>query len=65
MLFFDLKPGQSVDIGGIATITMEEKSGRSARIKFDADRSVKISRVSDDTPAKMFSRGLSKEQASV
>jgi sRNA-binding carbon storage regulator CsrA len=45
MLRLDLKPGESVRIGTFATITLEEKSGKSARIAFHADRSVPITRV--------------------
>ncbi len=45
MLRLDLKPGESVRIGNYATITLEDKSGKSARIAFHADRSVPITRV--------------------
>lgn len=40
-------------------ITLEDKSGRNARVAFDADRSVKIARVKDDTaPAQFLRQGL-------
>jgi sRNA-binding carbon storage regulator CsrA len=45
MLRLDLKPGDIVRIGDYATITLEDKSGKSARLAFDADRSVPITRV--------------------
>ena len=63
MLRLDIKLGESVRIGegaNAVTITLEEKSGRSARIAFDADRSVKITRVQDEkTPAQFLRNGLS------
>lgn len=67
MLRLDIKPGESVRIGEGAnaiTITLEEKSGRNARIAFDADRSVKIARVKDEQTAAQFLRnGLSAQPA--
>lgn len=48
MLRLDLKPGESVRIGEGANsvvITLEEKSGKAARIAFQADRSVQISKI--------------------
>lgn len=44
MLKLDLKIGESVRVGD-AIITLEEKSGRVARISFQADRNVPIRRV--------------------
>lgn len=62
MLRLDIKPGESVRIGdgpNAVVITLEDKSGRNARIAFDADRSVKITRVSKEkTPAQHLSQGL-------
>lgn len=59
-LRLDLKPGESVRIGDNIVITLEDKSGRSARIAFEADRSVKITRVKDENTAAQFLRnGLS------
>lgn len=62
MLRLDIKPGESVRIGdgpNAVVITLEDKSGRNARIAFDADRSVKIARVKQDkTPAQHLSQGL-------
>ena len=45
MLKIDLKPGESVRIGDVAVITLEDKSGQRARIAFQADRSIPIRRV--------------------
>lgn len=45
MLTIELEPGESVRIGDYAVVTLREKSGRRARIEFQADRSIKIKRV--------------------
>lgn len=62
MLRLDLKMGESVRIGegdNAVTITLEDKSGRNARIAFDGDRSVKITRVTQErTPAQFMREGL-------
>lgn len=62
MLRLDLKPGESVKIGEgphAVVITLEDKSGRNARVAFEADRSVKISRVTEtSTPAQHLRQGL-------
>jgi sRNA-binding carbon storage regulator CsrA len=57
MLKIDLKPGESVSIGNIAVITLEEKSGKIARISIQADRSVPISRVARPTAANIAASG--------
>jgi sRNA-binding carbon storage regulator CsrA len=64
MLRLDIKPGESVRIGDGANavvITLEDKSGRNARIAFEADRSVKITRINKEekTPAQFLRQGLS------
>lgn len=51
MLRIDLSPGESVTIGGYATITLEQKSGGRARLAFEADRSIPIRRVPDGRTA--------------
>lgn len=59
MLRLDLKPGESVKIGDGPTavvITLEDKSGRNARVAFEADRSVKITRVKEDASAAQYLR---------
>jgi hypothetical protein len=59
MLKLDLKPGESVKIGD-AVITMEEKSGKVARLSIQADKSIPIERVQAPTAANMAARsGLS------
>ena len=57
MLRLDLKPGGSVRIGPFAVITLEDKSGKTARIAFQADRSVPITRVKEE-PAAEPTRGI-------
>ncbi|HLV18259.1 MAG TPA: carbon storage regulator [Pseudomonas sp.] len=57
-LRIDLKPGESVTIGDVATITLEEKSGKAARIVFKADRSVPIQKVRHPTAAQSLRNGL-------
>jgi sRNA-binding carbon storage regulator CsrA len=59
MLKMDLKPGESVKIGDIV-VTLEDKSGKVARLSIDAPPSVPIDRVPQATPASMAARmGLS------
>lgn len=49
MLTIDLEPGESVRIGDYAVVTLREKSGRRARVEFQADRSIPIKRVTKPT----------------
>jgi sRNA-binding carbon storage regulator CsrA len=51
MLKLDIKPGDRVLIGDIAIITLEQKSGQLARLAVQADKSVKIRRVSASSGA--------------
>ena len=58
MLTIELEPGDSVHIGDVAVVTMREKSGRRARLEFEADRSIPIKRVhNENTDAKMAATG--------
>lgn len=58
MLTIDLEPGESVRIGDIAVVTLREKSGRRARVEFQADRSVPIQRITASTShAKLAASG--------
>lgn len=44
-LFMDLEPGDVVDVDdGRIQLTVVEKSGRRARVRFEADRSIPIVR---------------------
>jgi ABC-type transporter Mla subunit MlaD len=47
MLTLTVRVGQSVKIGDVATVKVEEKSGQAVRLTFDADRSVPIRRIPD------------------
>lgn len=42
--------GESVRIGSHAVVTLEQKSGQVARLSFEADPSVRITRIMDDSP---------------
>jgi Global regulator protein family. len=53
MLKLDIKPGESVRIGDVAVITLEEKSGKVARLSIQADKSVPIRRVNSLTTAQI------------
>jgi sRNA-binding carbon storage regulator CsrA len=44
-LKIDLKVGESVSLGGLATITLMDKSGKLARLDIKAAESVKISHI--------------------
>lgn len=44
-LKIDLKVGESVALGGLATITLMDKSGKLARLDIKADESVKIRHI--------------------
>lgn len=50
MLKIDLRPGESLTIGGMVVVTLEAKSGQLARLSFEADQTVTIRRVIE--PAK-------------
>ena len=50
MLKIDLKVGESVRIGG-AVVTLEEKSGKAAKLSIQADRSILVERVQQRTAA--------------
>lgn len=41
-LYLDIDIGDTVDIGAVAKLTIEAKTGRKARLKIEADRSVSI-----------------------
>ena len=45
VLMMDLDAGQSITIGGAAKITIQEKTGRRARLKIEAERNVKVRRL--------------------
>lgn len=53
MLKIELKPGESVRIGDIAVITLEEKLGKIARLAIEADRSVPVTRTQRQNTAQL------------
>lgn len=60
MLKLDIKPGESIRIGDFAVITLEEKSGKTARLSIQADKSVPIRRQETSTAAQLAAKsGLS------
>ena len=56
MLTLNVRIGETVRIGDSATVTVEQKSGQSVRLIFDADKSVPITIV--DPTKKAVSWGL-------
>ena len=57
LLRLDLKPGESVSIGGVAIITMEAKSGQTARVAIQADKSVPVERVQQPSAVNSAAKG--------
>lgn len=55
MLKLELKVGDSVQIGE-AVVTLEEKSGKIARLSIQADKSVPIYRVQKSTVAQIAAK---------
>lgn len=47
----DLEAGEGLRIGDIATITLQKKSGKRARLIIDVDSSVEIERLGDGPSA--------------
>lgn len=56
MLTLNVRIGETVRIGDAATVTVDQKSGQSVRLIFDADKSVPITIV--DPTKKAVSWGL-------
>ncbi len=57
MLKLELRVGESVKIGD-AIVTLEDKSGRIARLAIQADKSVPIHRVQATTAAHLAKNGI-------
>lgn len=45
MLKIDLRVGESITIGNVAVVTLEEKSGKIARLSISAEKSVPVVRT--------------------
>lgn len=56
MLKLDIKPGESVKIGDMAVITLEEKSGKVARLSIQAAKEIPIRRVNSLTTAQIAAK---------
>jgi sRNA-binding carbon storage regulator CsrA len=50
MLRIDLKIGQSIKIGDGITITLDDKTGKTAKLAIEADPSIRVQRVQPETP---------------
>lgn len=57
MITIDLKVGETLRIGDVAMITMQQKSGQLARLTVDADSSVQIKKVQHHSPASIAASG--------
>ena len=57
MLKLELRVGESVKIGD-ATVTLEDKSGKIARLSIDAAKSVPIQRVLPTSMAQIVKSGI-------
>lgn len=52
----DVRVGESVSIGGNITVTVQEKSGQRARLRFLADQDVTIEKVKTSKPGAQQAR---------
>lgn len=57
MLVIELRVGESVKIGD-ATVTLEDKSGKTARLSIEAPRSVPIQRLQPTSMAQIAKSGI-------
>ena len=57
LLKIELRPGEAVSIGDLAVITLEEKSGKIARIAIEADKAVPVQRIEKPTTAQFAAQG--------
>lgn len=62
MLKMELKVGQSIRIGS-ATVTLEDKTGRTARLAIDADSSVAVTRVEHKSASQIAAMGITAKAA--
>jgi hypothetical protein len=58
MLKLDIKPGESIKIGDFAVITLEDKSGKVARLSIQASKDVPITRLKSASPSDIASGGI-------
>lgn len=57
MLAIDIKVGESIKIGD-AVITLEDKSGKTARLIINADKSIPVKRMQSSTMAQIAKGGI-------
>ncbi|HJV52782.1 MAG TPA: carbon storage regulator [Noviherbaspirillum sp.] len=57
MLKLDIRVGESIAIGSLATITLEHKSGQIARLAIHADKSIPVQRVQTASTAQIAAEG--------
>ncbi len=57
MLKIEIRVGESVKIGD-ATVTLEDKSGKIARLSIDAPKSVPIQRMPQTSMAQIVKNGI-------
>jgi len=57
VLKLEIRPGESIAIGNVAVVTLEEKSGKIARLAIQADKSVPVSRVKAQNTATIAASG--------
>jgi len=53
MLRIDLKVGQSIKIGDGIIVTLDDKSGKTAKLAIEADPSIRVQRVPQATDAQI------------
>lgn len=56
MLVLKMRIGESVRIGDVATVTLQERDGNSVKIAVDADKSVPVRRVSPSSQAQIAAK---------
>jgi hypothetical protein len=50
VLNIELKPGEAITIGDVV-VTLQDKSGKLARLSVDADKSIPVRRVQEQGPS--------------
>lgn len=52
MLKIEISPGESIQVGHDVVVTLDRKTGQTARLSFEADRSIPIRRIEAETPSR-------------
>lgn len=53
MLVLKIRIGESVKIGDVATVTVQERDGNTIKLAVDADKSIPVRRVSASSQAQL------------